>query len=184
MKAARRSAVSRSRAARRHCTPGAPTRRPARPAGAAVPATLRAVPPHELAGAIAHGGPPRQDRQALEVAPDVVGQRLHRGVASLRLLAQGHQDDGVEVAPQAPAQAGRRPFGNRASRDGVARLRVGLSARRLRPSSPRCSGLSGSCSHDRPQHVEGLARLAAGRAGGPRAARRARPPASTRRWRW
>ena len=70
----------------------------------------RLVPPDELRGAVAQGRRPGHHRQALQVPPHVLGQLLGRGIAPLRLLAQCHQDDVVEVAAQAPAQLLRVPL--------------------------------------------------------------------------
>ena len=61
----------------------------------------RLVAGHELSRAIRERVLARPDRPALEVAADVLGQLLDRGVAALRLLAQRRQDDVVAVALQA-----------------------------------------------------------------------------------
>ena len=71
---------------------------------AAASATPSLVAAHELAGPISQGVLAGDDRQSLEVALEVVGQLVHRGVAALRLLLHRHQDDVVEVAGQPAAQ--------------------------------------------------------------------------------
>src|SRR5688500_18491049 len=58
----------------------------------------------ELRGAIAQRAPARMHGQSLKMALDVQGQLIDRGVALIRLLAQRHEDDAVEIALQAPAQ--------------------------------------------------------------------------------
>ena len=58
----------------------------------------------ELPRAVAQGVRLRRHRQVLAVAPQVLGQEPDRCVAPAGLLAQRHQDDVVEVAPQPPPQ--------------------------------------------------------------------------------
>jgi len=58
------------------------------------------VPAHELPETVARSVGARQDRQTLEVAPEVLRQLLSRGVAALRLLPQRLQHDRVQVPPQ------------------------------------------------------------------------------------
>ena len=70
------------------------------------------VPGDELGGAIGESGLSSPDGLAFEMAPNVLGQGFHGDVAPIRLLAQGGEDDGVEVAAQSPAEAGHRPFGH------------------------------------------------------------------------
>ncbi len=60
----------------------------------------------ELGAAIAPGLRVGGDRAPIEVALDVVGERRHRRIAPLRLAAQRHQDDVVEIAFQRGARYG------------------------------------------------------------------------------
>ena len=62
------------------------------------------VAPHEAAQQVAGIGRPGQHRQAVQMAFDVVGQRLRGGIARRRLGLERLQHDRVEVAAQ------RRPM--------------------------------------------------------------------------
>ena len=64
-----------------------------------------AVAAHELGGAVPPGVLARHHRQPREVAADVLGELVDRGVAPLRLLAQRLEHDVVEIAGELPAQA-------------------------------------------------------------------------------
>ena len=59
----------------------------------------------ELGGAVAPAVALRRDRQAGEVALEVVGERLRRAVAPGRVGAGGHRHDGAEVTAQPPGGA-------------------------------------------------------------------------------
>ena len=66
-----------------------------------------AVPPEELAGAVAEAVRRGAHRKPFEVPADVVGELLGRGVAARGLLAKRHEDDRVEIAtPAEPSCSG------------------------------------------------------------------------------
>ena len=58
------------------------------------------VPAQEPSGAVGQRARPREDRPALEMSPEILGQLLSREVTPRRLLAQCFHQDGVEVALQ------------------------------------------------------------------------------------
>ena len=66
-----------------------------------------AVPVEQLAGAVEHAGAARPNRLPAQVAIQVGGQLLDRGIAPLGLLAERHQDDVIQVS----AQRSRSPRG-------------------------------------------------------------------------
>lgn len=61
----------------------------------------------ELARPVAERGAAGGHRQAAEVAPQVVGEPIHRAVAVSEVLGQGLEHDAVEVAFEPPAQRPR-----------------------------------------------------------------------------
>ena len=70
----------------------------------------RSVAAHELTGAIADGILLRPYGRSDQVSMNVVGEMLHRCVAPLRFLAEGHQQDCIEVAAQLHSQFVGRAF--------------------------------------------------------------------------
>jgi hypothetical protein len=77
-----------------------------------------ASPSRELAGPVAEGIGPGADRQAVQVPPHVARELLDRLVAAGRLLAQGGEQDGVEVAAEATSEL-------LGAADGAGPLRIG-----------------------------------------------------------
>ena len=71
---------------------------------AAAAPTVEPVAPDELAGAVPEAVGLREHRPMREVALDVVGQRVHRGVALVRILLEALEDDRVEIAAHGAAQ--------------------------------------------------------------------------------
>ena len=66
------------------------------------------MPADEAAQPVAAGIGPGRDRASVEQPLQIVGQLARRAVASVRLGLQRLHDDAIEVARQAPDQAGRR----------------------------------------------------------------------------
>ena len=134
-----RRAKSRSAAARADCTqvPAAPPTRAT--TASAAQRHGDAVAADELRDPVAQRH--RRARQSArgQLAPQVVGERRHRGVALGRRLLQRRGDDGVEVAAQRPAQA----IGARAARLGdrrwrAAQVRAGVGGAIGRCGADRC----------------------------------------------
>ena len=78
-----------------------------------------AVASHELPRSVEERVLPREHRPSVEVALHVLGQLVDRAVAPLRLLPQGLEDDGVEVARESASE----PIRVGAGADGGARSR-------------------------------------------------------------
>src|SRR4030095_8520555 len=79
---------------------------------------------HELPRAVPQGIRLRRHGQLLAVAPQVLGQERDRSISPAGFLAQRHQDDVVEVAPQLPPKL----RGPQATRFAQRFLRRSLSA--------------------------------------------------------
>ena len=91
----------------------------------------RAVPPQELAGTVGKPVGRRQDGQAVEMAPDVFGQFVDRGVATLGVLPQRLEDDVIEITCQRLGQPRGRMLTPRGKGRILAR-RDAAGTRRLR----------------------------------------------------
>ena len=99
----------------------------------------------ELSGGIAPRASGRGDGQSVEVAVDVFGELLHRSVAAFGLLAQGHEQNAVEVARQTLAEARGRWLA--LAQDGMcARVPASrLASGSRRATSPRCWAAADRC---------------------------------------
>jgi hypothetical protein len=98
----------------------------------------------ELAGAVGEGRGAGGDRLPVEVAHEVVGERLRGGVPPLGGLAHRHQDDIVEVAREALAQTrdlGLAALGDLVGGDGLHLAAVGVPGRGGRDRGAGPAGL-------------------------------------------